>query len=393
MSVINSSFDGNKLMVSLAGTIDTKNASAVESEIAAACEAHRNATLVLDFSKLSYISSAGLRVMLRLKKALGELSIINVSSDVYSIFDMTGFTMMIDVRKAYQELSLEGCSVIGEGAKGILYRIDDETVCKVYRNPDSLEDIHRERELAKIAFVAGVPTAISYDVVRVGDGYGSVFELLKAETVSELLASGEWDVERAAKEMAELLRALGKTRVESDLIPSVKGTVLGWANRLEGVLDAESLARVKELIEAVPEEPHLVHGDFHIRNIMVQDDEPLLIDLDTLTHGNIIFDLAITYSTHVGRGLLDQKMSEEFLGIPWPLSCRLWGLLLRDRFPEASDEELAAIEDKARLISAMRLMGRPVGHDDIDEELAKKTFELYGGIIAETLPRVESLAI
>lgn len=393
MSVINSSFDGLTLTLALAGTIDTKNASAVEAEISAERAAHPSASLVLDFSELTYISSAGLRVMLRLKKALGGLSIINVLPEVYGIFEMTGFTMMIDVRKAYANFSVEGCPIIGEGAKGVLYRIDDDTVCKVYRDPDSLDDIHRERELAKTAFVAGVPTAISYDVVRVGDGYGSIFELLNAKTVSDLMASGEWGVERAAAEMADLLSVLGKTKAESELIPSVKGMALRWTNRLEGALDEGSLARAKELIEDVPDEPYLVHGDFHIRNVMVQDDEPLLIDLDTLTHGNNIFDLGITYSTHVGRGLIDPEKSACFLGIPWDLSCQLWTLMLRNRFPEASDGELAAIEDKARLISALRLMGRPITHPDIDAGLAQKTFELYGGIVAEVLPRIDSLAI
>ncbi len=39
--------------------------------------------------------------------------------------------------------------------------------------------IKNEQRLAKRAFVKGVPTAISYDIVKVGDKYGSVFELLR----------------------------------------------------------------------------------------------------------------------------------------------------------------------------------------------------------------------
>ena len=393
MSLIESNFDGNALTIHLFNSVDTKNASATEAEINKARASYQNVPLVLDCSNLAYISSAGLRVILRLKKSVDDISVINVSADVYDVFEMTGFSMMMDVRKAYRELDVSGCPIIGQGAKGVLYRIDAETVCKVYRDPDSLDDIHRERELAKTAFVAGIPTAISYDVVRVGDGFGSVFELLDAKTVSELLASGEWDVNRAASEMAELLTMLAETKTTSKLIPSVHGVMHKWVNRLDGVLEDAALARVKELVAGVPEQPYLIHGDFHINNIMVQDDEPLLIDLDTLAHGNCVFDLGIIYSTHVGRGLLNRESSEKFLGIPWDLSVELWNLMLRYRFPEASDEELAAIEDKARLLGAVRLMGRPCKHKDIDEELAKKTFDLYGGIIYEVLPRIDSLAL
>ena len=101
-------------------------------------------------------------------------------------------------------LSVEGCELIGQGANGKVYRTDRETIIKVYKNPDALLEIHRERELARLAFVAGVPTAIPYDVVRIegsgeaesgtaeaGDSkratYGSVFELLNAKNFARLL--------------------------------------------------------------------------------------------------------------------------------------------------------------------------------------------------------------
>ena len=81
----------------------------------------------------------------------------------------------------------EGCEVIGEGANGIVYRTDPDTIVKVYKNHDALEEIHNERELARKAFVLGIPTAIPYDVVRVGEGYGSVFELLNAKSFAKII--------------------------------------------------------------------------------------------------------------------------------------------------------------------------------------------------------------
>ena len=69
--------------------------------------------------------------------------------------------------------------MIGQGANGKVHRIDRDTIVKVYLNPDALPKIHRERELARAAFLAGVHTAIPYDVVRIeGGGYGSVLESL-----------------------------------------------------------------------------------------------------------------------------------------------------------------------------------------------------------------------
>ena len=62
--------------------------------------------------------------------------------------------------------------MLGEGANGKVYRYDSDTIVKVYKDSVSLEDIKRERELARTAFILGIPTAIPYDrqedSIRVG---------------------------------------------------------------------------------------------------------------------------------------------------------------------------------------------------------------------------------
>ena len=176
-----------KLTIALSGHVDSANAPQIEKEIGELRDRHPHEELVLDMEDLEYISSAGLRVILRLRKAEQKLSLVNVSSAVYEILEMTGFAEMLPVQKAYRRLSVDGCEVIGQGANGKVYRLDPDTIIKVYYNPDSLPDIQRERELARKAFVLGIPTAIPYDVVKVGDGYGSVFELLNAKSFSKLL--------------------------------------------------------------------------------------------------------------------------------------------------------------------------------------------------------------
>ena len=184
---IKGTMNEDTLTISLDGRIDSTNAEEVEKQITEIREANNYDKIIIDAGKLDYISSAGLRIILRIRKEEDSLKIINVSSDVYEIFEMTGFSEMIPIEKAYRELSVEGCEVIGQGANGKVYRIDPETIIKVYKNPDALPEIKNERELARTAFVLGIPTAIPYDVVRVGDGYGSVFELLNAKSFAKLI--------------------------------------------------------------------------------------------------------------------------------------------------------------------------------------------------------------
>lgn len=385
--------DGQTLTIEVAGRIDAGVAPDVEDAACSIVNAQHPARLVLDCDKLAYLSSAGIRVVLRLAKMVDDFSLINVASEVYEVLDMCGLTMMLDVSKAFRRISVEGCPIIGQGAKGVLYRIDPETVCKVYRDPDSLPEISHERELARAAFVAGIPTAIPYDVVRVGDGYGSVFELLNADSLGEKLSSGKWTVERVAHESAELLRQMAETDVDPEIMPSALKEAMVWIDDAAVVIPAEQVARMRELFAAVPDSTRMVHGDFHMNNVMVQGDEPLLIDMDTLSHGNPIFDLATAYSAYVGRGIISRTSVESFLHISYETSCKLWELIMNEYMPDASAEERTAAEDKIRLVSAVRLIGHPVRHNNTESPKAKQVFASYGAIIDELLPRIESLAI
>ena len=223
---ITGNLENGVLTIGMEGRIDTTNAAQAEEEIQK-LEAQDHGKVVLDAEKLEYISSAGLRVILRLRKQEPELAIVNASPEVYEIFEMTGFTEMMPVSRAYRRVSVDGCEVIGQGANGKVYRLDPETIIKVYLNPNSLPDIHRERELARKAFVLGIPTAIPYDVVKVGDGYGSVFELLNAKSFGSLIAEQPEEMDKYVKMYVDLLKKIHGTKVHPEDLRDMKSS---WAS-------------------------------------------------------------------------------------------------------------------------------------------------------------------
>lgn len=384
---------GTSLVIAPVGTIDTTNSHDVEDRISALCSQNPHDEVVLDCTNLSFISSSGLRIVLRLAKRDGAVRIVNVSSEVYDILEMTGFTELFEVSKAFRHISVDGCPVIGEGANGIVYRIDPDTICKVYRNSDALPEIKRERELSRAAFVAGIPTAIPYDVVRVGEGYGSVFELLDADSMADLLINGTYSIEKVAHQCASLLLQMARTEVDPNVMPPVREEACSWVEALETIISAEKFGRLRELFSAVPDIPNMVHGDFHIKNILVQDGEPLLIDMDTLSHGDPVFDLAGTYNAYVGFGAADPNETLRFLGMPYETANHLWDLIIHEYLQGASDEEFDAALDKIRLVSSVRLLSRAVRHKGIGSPSVERALEVYGTIIDDVLPRVESIAL
>ena len=90
--------DGGKLVLEVSGRVDTVTAPELENSIN---ENINGVTeLVLDLKDLVYISSAGLRVILKAQKTMntqGEMTVKNVQDDVMDIFEMTGFSDILNI--------------------------------------------------------------------------------------------------------------------------------------------------------------------------------------------------------------------------------------------------------------------------------------------------------
>ncbi|MCF0120005.1 MAG: phosphotransferase, partial [Oscillospiraceae bacterium] len=338
---------------------------------------------------LEYISSAGLRVLLRVKKTEKSMEIINVDPQVYDIFEMTGFTEMLTIRKKYRRMSVDGCEVLGEGANGIVYRYDPEIVVKVYRSPDALDAIRRERELARKALVLGLPTAIPFDVVKVGEQYATVFELLNARSFSKLINADRDNIEFYADLFVDLMKQIHSTEVSPEDMVNEKDVALDWVTYLEGRIPDDQYEKLYNLVNAIPDRYTMLHGDYHTNNVEMQNGEVLLIDMDTLCYGHPIFELSSMYMAFVGFGELDGGVVERFFKMPYELSCSFWKAALK-RYLETDDEAaIAALEDKAKLITYARLLRRAYRKMADQPEAAK----YFSEKLAETLERVDTLEI
>lgn len=388
------SMRGNSLVARLVGRLDAMNAEEVEQDVKSALASHNGSSIILDLEDLSYVSSAGLRVFLRLAKQTGKLSIENARSAVYEVLEMTGFSEMFEVRKAFRRVSIDGCDEIGRGAKAAVYRLDPETIVKVVfdTGEETVADIERERVLARTAFVAGIPTAISYDVVRVGDRFGAVYELLNANTLADLVASGTWTAERAGTAMADIMAQMHETHVNVDSMPSARGIQLDEFSLFDGRIDDVLYQRMHALVADLADDDLLIHGDYHAGNIMVQDDEPLLIDMDTLAHGNPVLELGPVYNAYVGFGEIDHAISEKYLGFSYDTSLKLWETLA-ERYAEKRSLDLDDVLRKAEFMGRMRQIRRIVAHDEQDGDHGKLVMERCLGRLSALVEEIGTLSL
>lgn len=390
MNCITTKSENGTLTLCAHGRIDSSNAPAVESEVDSACTALAHDSVILDVEDIEYISSAGLRIVLRLRKNEPTLKVIGASSEVYEIFEMTGFTEMIPVEKGYRRLTVDGCDVIGRGAKGTVYRYNSDTIVKVYKNPDSLPDIKNERELARRAFVLGIPTAISYDIVKVGESYGSVFELLDAKSFSQLIALYPEKLDDYVKIYAELLRQIHSTEVKPGDMPDIKITVRKWCDTVRPHLPSDEAEKLDRLVNDVPDTTNMLHCDYHTNNVMMQGSEAIIIDMDTLSHGHPIFELANIYITYIGFGEVDPSVVESFIGLDYKTAVTIWKKFLPLYLCTSDSGRVSEVEEKVKLLSYVRLM-RHIVRRGINTETDKKTVELCKKQISELLNKTDTL--
>ena len=379
-------------VIRLSGRIDTSNAAEWEKTITEQLSGETENSF--DADELEYISSAGLRVLMKVRKKAGsEIKIFNVSSDVYDIFDMTGFTELFKVEKKMRKISVEGCEVIGKGFYGTVYRIDPETIVKVYNTPDSIPIIEKEQRLAKCAFVKGVPTAISYDIVRVGDNYGSVFELLNADSFNDHLINEPEKFDELLHKYIDFLKVVHSAEMDAGTIPMARDIFIGYLDVIDSYLTSEQSVRLKELLSALPDDLHMVHGDFQMKNVMLVGDEPMLIDMETISTGQPIFDLQALYVTYISFSEDCPDNLSSFLGISDDLGEPIWNSILEKYFDTADKAELSAINDKIRLMSAIRFLYLLAVTDLKNGDLGERRIKRTQDHISELLKKVNGFEI
>ena len=391
--LIESVFEKGTLTIRLFGRIDSTNAAAAEEEILAAAQEHAGSPVVLDMEKLAYISSAGLRVLLHLKKLQDNTKVVQVSPEIYEILDMTGFTQILTVEKAWKKVSIEGCEVIGVGAKGTIYRIDQDNVVKVYNDNDEdvLEEISKERENAKLALILGIPTAISYDVVKVGDSYGSVFELLDAKSFSKIIEEEPEKIDWCVKEYTDMLKKIHETEVPEGKLTDMRDTVTGWAEFLQDYLPKEAGEKLLSLVKAVPADNHMLHGDYHTKNLELMNGEVLLIDMDTLAVGSPVFDLAFMFNAYQGFSELDHENVLRFQGFDFETAAAFWHKVLAAYLGTEDEEVIWKTEDKARIVGYSRLIRRAIRRKQGETEEGRKAIDWWTSELLELLERTDSL--
>ena len=378
------------LTIFLEGRIDSNNTNEVEAQIIDALSKNPDAPKVeIDAGSLSYISSAGLRVLLKIRKKINKsLPVLNVSNEIYDIFSVTGFTELLDVHRKMREVSVEGCDVLGEGGNGKVYRLTRDEMIKVFKHNVPLDAIEAEREASRKAFLLGIPCAIAFDTVRCGESYGTIYEMFNAGTVAERITADPAKLPELARSSALLLRQLHGIDIPEGQMPKASAYLHNTINKLTGDFTPDEISKMHALYDTIPEGNRFVHNDYHTKNIMESNGELMLIDLGDAGAGNPVIDLIhcyMVYNTIAGEmkrksDVIARNSKEEagksndevntFFGITLRQMREFWEIFI-DTYYDGDKERVRVLEEKLAPYANFMHMTLAMSHPLLPKEYHK----------------------
>ena len=271
----------------------------------------------------------------------------------------------------FREISIDGCPEIGRGAHGIVYQTAPDMLVKVYNENTSLDSIRKERELARWAFVKGIPTAIPFDIVCVGDRYGIVFEHLEAKSSADYIRESPEHFESFLKQSVALLKQIHAITAEPGELPDMKQQTLSWLPKLHSFLPEELYAALCDFVNTIPDRNTILHADFHMNNILICGDELMLIDMDTLSTGDPIFELATVFVSYRQFPSIEPKAAF-MLGIDVETAAKICDRIFELYLGGANEETLLDAKNTAQLLGCIRIIDFVDRHTELPASDRKK---------------------
>lgn len=370
----------------LTGRIDTATAPEVDNQIQTAIyNASEPVTnLTFDCSALDYISSTGLRIVLKYKKLYPSLEVINVSNDVYSVFEMTGFSRIITVKKAMRTINLDECTLLGRGGNGEVYKINDEEIIKLCVRKGEEEKLIEEMNLAREAFVLGVPTVISFDTAKVNDGRtGIVMEAINPNTYASWLTEHPDEIEKYVQQYVDLFKTTNAIEVMPGQFRSAKGWIKDKLDTPSDCSTPEWDQAFHEIFDYIPDGCQLTHNDGHPNNVLMYGEgdarQLMLIDMGDIGAGHPIMEvIGWSFSMLMPKFCLAYPYAKLFTGLDDEVRYKFMRRVFSLYFIINDEEELDRIMNAASMAGTIKMVAShhskkyPMFNDD-----QRKTFFSY----------------
>jgi uncharacterized protein (TIGR02172 family) len=280
--------EGNTLYIT--GMIDGANADKIVSAMG------KGRDYLLDLSKADGIDFAGQRSLFHARKGGLFFSISNAPVNIAEALDSSGVSKFISVCKKPVDYDINSCEIFGGGFTAESFNnFDNDSMMKLYFDFIEQSAVEKEKRYAQTAFMVGIPTPMSGELIQVGNRKGVVFErVMNKKSMSRAIADDPEHVEKYAGQFADMCLNLHKTPCDKAIFPS---TAEAYRKSVmdSKVCDDKEKKAIIDFLGSVEDTGVCNHGDLHMGNVLLTGKDSLFIDMGDFGYGNPLFDLGMVY--------------------------------------------------------------------------------------------------
>ena len=343
------SFDelpGDIIMVE--GVLDAEGAQKIVATMA-----HRH-TYTLNFAQVPSVKYSAIRTLLNARKSGLVFFIVEATRDVAQRFETTGAASFISIMRSPRRVDMSDYKESGDGFTAISYfKNDGDSMMKLYYDFMPTSVVEREKRIARAAFIMGIPTPMSGDIVHDGRRNGITFErVLNKRSFARIMSEEPERLEELATTFAAMTKKLHETPCDTAIFPNVAELYHKFVDDCD-LLEVADKVKVHAFINAIPASETCVHGDLHMGNVITNGKENLFIDMSDFGWGNPWFDIGMLY---IITKLSEDHMVEKYYHVDRKAMNAFWAVFVREYFGATTPEQVAEVEEKASAFAALKMV-------------------------------------
>jgi aminoglycoside phosphotransferase (APT) family kinase protein len=191
--------------------------------------------------------------------------------------------------------------LVGQGREAEIFEWSEGAVLRLMRDPSGGKRAEQQAAAMRAAREAGAPVPAVRELVEVDGRPGLVMERVDGLAMMDLLARGPWKLFSMARQLGELhaqINAIGAPPVVPDQREYLRGRIVEVGDLIPPKLSTWAL----EVLDGLPDGDRLCHGDYHVSNVLIGRNGPMVIDWTRVTRGHPTGDLARSLLlTHMGE--------------------------------------------------------------------------------------------
>ncbi len=244
------------------------------------------------------------------------------------------------------------------GGRSVVYALPEYRILKVFEGRVSAEELLRIVRISHEAKEAGLPVVRIYEAVNASGKLGLISDYLDGETLSDYMHGHTDRFEECAHALSSLSKQLANTRLSPNSTFYTNESYKGALDRLFGILSEEEINVYESAVDSIPRLDTVVHGDFHLRNIIrCRDSRLCMIDLDDLSCGHPIWDISSVAAAY----RLNPEVESDaklllFSGLDRSECETMWNLFTQNYFSGLPKDEAVCRAEAAYTYSLVRAL-------------------------------------